>query len=74
MEFFKGYTIETVRVQDRNPYAQAHEVEYMYYPTEQGIQHDADCTDDETYSYCGNCNWAPTTEDAKDDIERLTAN
>lgn len=69
---YKGFTIQK---DQRNPYGDA---EFMFYPTEEGVQHDADC-DGESYKYCGNCKWASTLEEAKneiddklyDDLERL---
>lgn len=63
---YKGYTIE---LDYRNPYSS--KPEYMFYPTEQGIQHDADY-DGEQYRYCGNCRWNTTIEDCEAEIDELT--
>lgn len=62
---YRTYTIEP---DQRNPYAQ--ESEWMYYPTEQGVQHDAD-QDGEDLVYCGNCKWADTLEEAQSEIDDL---
>lgn len=59
---YRGYTIQ---MDNRNPYGKA---EFMYYPTDEGISHDASCDDGESFSYCGNCRWAESLEDAIDDI------
>jgi hypothetical protein len=59
---YKGYSIQP---DFRNHYNR--EPEYMYYPTAEGINHDADC-DDDGYHYCGNCKWADSLEEAKDAI------
>lgn len=61
-QIFKGYTIE---LDYRNPYST--KPEYMFYPTHEGTQHDADY-DGEQYRYCGNCKWADSIEEAKDEI------
>lgn len=61
---FKGYTIE---LDYGNPYNRA---EFMFFPTEQGAQHDADY-DGERYKYCGNCEWADSLEEAKDAIDEI---
>lgn len=58
---YKGYTIEEDH--DINPYRK--EPMYMFYPTTEGAQHDADY-DGDGYRYCGNCKWADSIEDAKD--------
>jgi hypothetical protein len=63
--FYKGYTIEE---DHRNPYNK--DPEYMFYPTEQGVQHDAD-GDSEGWKYTGNCKWTDSMEDAKDQISEL---
>lgn len=60
---YRGYTIEP---NFRNPYRV--EPEFMYYPTEEGIQHDADC-DEHGMVYTGNCKWADSLEDAKECID-----
>ncbi len=65
---YKSYTIQP---DHRNPYGKS---EFMFYPTEEGVQHDGDCTDGESFSYCGNCEWASTLEGAKEAIDELTAN
>lgn len=59
---YKTYTIEE---DQRNPYGKP---EFMYYLTEDGVQHDADY-DGESYKYCGNCKWASTLAEAKDEID-----
>jgi hypothetical protein len=63
---YKGYTIE----EDYfiNPYSK--DPSYMFYPTEQGAQHDAD-GDSEGFRYCGNCKWTDSIEDAKDQISEI---
>ena len=63
---YKGYTIEE---DFRNPYS--NNPDYMFYPTSEGIQHDAD-QDSDGMRYCGNCKWSHTIEDAKDQIDKLT--
>lgn len=40
-----------------------HTYRYMFYPTEQGIQHDGDM-DQDGFRYTGNCKWADSIEDA----------
>lgn len=65
-EIYRTFSIEE---DYRNPYS--NKPEYMYYPTEEGVQHDADCTDGESFTYCGNCKWAASIEDAKDMIDDL---
>ena len=65
VEQYKGYTIQK---DQRNPYGPC---EFMFYLSEQGIDHDADCTDGESFSYTGNCKWAATLEDAKEEIDCL---
>ena len=62
---YKGYTIQ---VDYPNPYSNT--PQYMYYPTDEGEQHDADY-EDGSYHYCGNCKWADSIEDAKDAIDDL---
>ena len=64
---FMGYTIE--EVDHRNPYVNG--FEFMFYPTHQGEDHDADCDDGETFSYCGNCRWASDLEEAQATIHDL---
>lgn len=60
---YKGYSI--VPDFDRIPYNK--EPQYMYYPTSEGVNHDADL-DGEDYRYTGNCKWADSLEEAKDAI------
>jgi hypothetical protein len=43
----------------------------MFYPTEQGAQHDADCTDGESFTYCGNCKWESSVENCMFEIDAL---
>jgi hypothetical protein len=62
---YRGYSIEP---DFRNPYSNV--PEFMYYPTEQGVQHDADY-DGESYRYCGNCKWSNSIEEAKAEIDDL---
>lgn len=64
---YRTYTIET---DQRNPYAQKGEVEFMYYPTAEGVQHDAD-QDGEDLVYCGNCKWVDSLEEAQGAIDDL---
>lgn len=64
---YRSYTIEE---DYRNPYSS--KPEYMFYPTAEGIDHDADC-DGESYYYTGNCKWASSIEDAKSEIDDLIA-
>src|SRR5688572_1487575 len=40
---------------------------FMYYPGDEGAQHDADC-EDGVYKYCGNCGFASSLEESKDAI------
>ncbi len=63
---YKGYTIQE---DYRNPYS--NKPEFMFYLTEQGVQHDADY-DGEQYKYCGNCKWADSIEEAKEEIDEIT--
>jgi len=61
---YKGYFIQ----EDwRNPYS--HKPEFMFYPINEGIQHDGDY--DDGWHYTGNCKWAATIEDAKEAIDEL---
>jgi hypothetical protein len=53
---YKGYSIQL----DYTGY----NFRYMFYPTEQGIQDDADF-DGEDFVYCGNCKHADSIEDCK---------
>lgn len=63
---YKTYTIEPDY--SRIPYNK--DPQYMFYPTEQGIDHDADY-DGESYRYCGNCKWADSIDEAKDSIDEI---
>ena len=62
---YRGYTIQH---DWRNPYSNT--PEFMFYETARGIDHDADY-DGESYTYCGNCKWAQTIEDAKAEIDDI---
>jgi hypothetical protein len=62
---YKGYTIKE---DYRNPYS--NNPDFMFFPTEQGEQHDAD-GDSEGFYYRGNCKWSPTLEDAMDSIDEI---
>jgi hypothetical protein len=62
---YRNYTIQE---DFRNPYSS--KPEYMFYPTAEGIDHDADC-DGEGYYYTGNCKWTYTLEDAKAEIDAI---
>lgn len=62
---YRTYTIEE---DFRNPYS--NKPDFMYYITEQGIQHDADLRNGDLV-YCGNCKWASSLQDAKDEIDEL---
>jgi hypothetical protein len=61
---YKGYTIEEDF--NYNPYA-VHPMT-MFYPTNEGIQDDADY-DGDGFNYCGNCQWVSSVEEAKDEID-----
>ena len=63
---YNGYTIEIDK--DRT-YNMGHE-EYIFYKTDEGIQHDGDF-DGQDWHYCGNCKWAGSIEDAKDQIDEM---
>lgn len=64
---YKNHTI----VEDyRNPYSNS--PEFMFYPTADGISHDADY-DGESYKYCGNCKWADSIKDAQIEIDEIEA-
>lgn len=43
---------------------------FMYFPTARGIDHDA-YYDGDGYTYCGNCRWADSIEEAKDEIDEI---
>jgi hypothetical protein len=62
---YRGFTIEE---DSRNPYSK--EPEYMVYPTEAGVQHDADC-DQDGFFYTGNCLWFSSVQEAKDEIDEI---
>lgn len=62
---YKTYTIQP---DFRNPYSS--KPEFMFYPTADGISHDADY-DGENYKYTGNCKWADSVEEAKDTIDEI---
>lgn len=62
---YKNYTIEESKCSYTGT------PEFMFYKTSQGVDHDYDL-DGEDYTYCGNCKWASTLEDAKDEIDELT--
>jgi hypothetical protein len=68
IEEYKGYTIESDPMY--NPYSK--HPYFMFYRTSEGINHDADCTDGESFTYCGNCQWAESLEEAKSVIDELT--
>jgi len=63
---YKGYTIEE---DYRNP--NSNKPDYMFYPTAEGIQHDADC-DQDGFFYTGNCQWDSTLEGVMAEIDELT--
>lgn len=54
---YKSYSIEK---DYEYPYSGGR---YIFYPTEEGIQHDADYNGD-SYKYCGNCKWCSSIEEA----------
>lgn len=60
---YKDYTIQE---DYRNPYSI--KPEYMYFLTDDGVQHDGDY-DGESFKYCGNCSWADSLEEAKAEID-----
>lgn len=61
---YKDFTIQ----EDWQPYAS--KPEFMFYPTSEGIQHDADGSS-EGFKYTGNCKWADSIEEAKDQISEI---
>lgn len=62
---YKTYTI----VEDsKNPYAR--QIEYMFYPTCEGVQHDMEYVN-ESWRYCGNCKWESSLEEAKAAIDDI---
>lgn len=62
---YRGYTIQK---DCRNPYSA--KPEFMFYPTSDGVQHDADC-DEDGYFYCGNCKWEDSIEEVKWKIDEI---
>lgn len=65
---YKGYTI--AEDYERNPYNKNPEI--IFYPTDQGIDHDYDY-DNESWRYCGNCKWVGSVEEAMDEIDEIVA-
>jgi hypothetical protein len=61
--YYKGYSIE----QDTT----LHTDRLVIYPTEAGIEHDYDYNGS-NYTYCGNCKWADSVEEAQEIIDELT--
>jgi hypothetical protein len=59
---YRGYTIQ----ENDDPYSTIND--YIFYPTHEGIQHDADLVG-EDYIYSGNCQWAESVNEAKDEID-----
>lgn len=60
---YRGFTIQ----EDPEAYVKG---SLMFYPTEEGIQHDGDVTASGNWKYCGNCHWSgPTVEEVKRDID-----
>ncbi len=53
---YKGFTIQ--------PDYSGYNFRYMFYPTEQGIQHDGEF-DGEDFKYTGNCDFADSVDHAK---------
>lgn len=66
------YKLFTIEEDYRNPYSNV--PEFMFYLTSEGVQHDADCMDGESFTYTGNCKWASTLEEAKMEIDELNLN
>lgn len=61
-EEYKGFTIQN----DVNyPYSLNR---IIFFPTDEGIDHDYDM-DSDGYSYCGNCRWAGSVEEARIEID-----
>jgi hypothetical protein len=58
---YKGYTIQ-------KDFCEYRGVRWMFYKTEEGIDHQAE-QDGEDMVYCGNCRWADSIEEAKDEID-----
>lgn len=63
---YKEFTIEE---DFRNPYS--NKPDYMFYKTSEGVQHDGDY--DDGWHYTGNCKWASSLEDAKNEIDELNS-
>lgn len=61
------YRSFTIQEDWPNPYESKPQL--MFYRTDEGVSHDADCTDGETFSYCGNCTWTDCIDDAKAQID-----
>lgn len=64
---YRGYTIKE---DYRNPYSSR--PEFMFFPTEEGEQHDADYNG-ESYKYTGNCQWTDSLHWAKVEIDCIIA-
>lgn len=62
---YRGYTIQE---DPERSYSQ--EAEFVVFPTDQGIQHDADY-DGDGYKYCGNCKWCDSIEEGMETIDLL---
>ncbi len=45
-------------------------IEFMFFKTDEGIQHDADM-DGDHITYTGNCQWADSLEEAMEEIDEL---
>jgi hypothetical protein len=63
---YKGYTIEEdylINPYNKNP-------SYIFYPTEEGVNHDAD-GDSDGFRYCGNCKWVDDIGEAKILIDEI---
>ena len=48
-----------------------HRQSFVCFPTEEGIQHDYELTEN-GHKYCGNCLWADSVEEAKELIDEKT--
>lgn len=66
METYRGYTIDFDNYRSSN----SRRPEFIFYLTEEGIQHDGD-SDCDGYFYCGNCKWAGSVEEAKEEIDEI---
>jgi hypothetical protein len=60
---YRGYSIE----QDTT----LHPDRIIIYPTLAGIEHDHDYNGS-SYTYCGNCKWADSVEEAKEIIDEMS--